>query len=70
MGLSPQVEEEPGEVQTASATSVTPAGSATTGKVRATSPTCCLLLSTNEVEVVEGEVEVEGLQKASVGKQT
>ena len=59
MGLSSQVEEEPYEVQTATATGATPAGSATTGKVRAASPTCCLL-STHEVEVVEMEVEVEG----------
>ncbi len=40
----------------------TPAGSATTGKVRAASPTRCLL-SIDEVEV---EVEVEGLQKVRV----
>ena len=55
MGLSSQVEEEPYEVQTATATGA----SATTGKVRAASPTCCFL-STHELEVAELEVKVEG----------
>ena len=63
--LSSQVEEETYELQTVTvvtvttATGATPAASATTGKVRAASPTCCLF-STHEVEVVEVEVEVEG----------
>ncbi len=63
--------EEPYELQTATATAVTTATcattatGATTGKVHAASPTCCLL-SIDEVEV---EVEVEGLLKASVGKE-
>ena len=65
MGLHSQVEEASFDLQTATATGATPAGSATTGKVRAASSTCCLL-SIDEVEV---EVEVEGLQKASVGKE-
>ncbi len=47
------------------ATRANPAGSATTGKVHAASPTCCLL-SIDEVEV---EVEVEGMLKGSVGKE-
>ena len=64
MGLSSQVEEDTYELPTATATAVTtatgatPAAGATTDKGSAASPTCCLL-STNEVEVVEVEVEVE-----------
>ena len=66
-GLSSQVEEAAYDLQTATAVTVTtatvttatvaaPAASATTGKVRAASTSCCLL-STHEVEVVEVEVE-------------
>ena len=58
VGLSSLAEEEPCEEQTATATGATPAESATTGKVRAASPTCCLL-STHEVEVVEVKLGVE-----------
>ena len=47
---------------------MTQAASATTGKVSAASPSCCLLPA-HEVVEVEVEVEVEGLQKASVGKE-
>ena len=61
--------EESYELQTAvtlkTATGETPAASAT-GRVHAASPTCCFL-SPNEVEVVE--LEVEGLLKASFGKE-
>ena len=57
--LSSLVEEKPYEFQTAvtvkTATGATPAASAT-GKVRPASPTCCLL-SIDEVEAVEVEVE-------------